>query len=53
MLCCAVLTHGTVFLHTLQADAVELPGPQGAELWRYCFQCGKLQPLQDFDSNKR
>lgn len=36
---------------TLQAESVQLPG--GNQLFRYCFQCGKLEALACFDGLRR
>jgi hypothetical protein len=35
-----------------QADAIRLKGA-GPELFRYCQQCGKVEPLSRFQANKR
>ena len=36
----------------LKADAI-LRKRGGTELWRFCQQCGKLEPLSVFEGNKR
>jgi hypothetical protein len=35
-----------------QAECLTLPG-HGEHVFRFCFQCGKLEPLSAFDGNKR
>jgi hypothetical protein len=39
-------------VHLLQAPSVRVRG-KNDELQRFCFQCGKLQPLSLFKANKR
>jgi hypothetical protein len=43
--------HLHVTLILLQSEAIERRNAKG--LWRFCQQCGKLEPLTAFDSNKR
>eukprot|EP00775_Hariotina_reticulata_P005803 gene5803-6043_t len=35
----------------IRADAIQKKGHEG--YWRFCFQCGKLEPLSEFDGTKR
>eukprot|EP00775_Hariotina_reticulata_P005158 gene5158-5396_t len=37
----------------IRADAVQRVGYPDNQLWRYCFQCGKLELLSSFDGDKR
>jgi hypothetical protein len=36
----------------VQADAIRIKGA-GPELFRYCQQCGKVEPLNRFQAGKR
>eukprot|EP00775_Hariotina_reticulata_P002370 gene2370-2675_t len=36
----------------MRAPAVQRDG-YGDQLWRFCFQCGKLEPIANFEGDKR
>jgi hypothetical protein len=37
----------------MRADAVLRKGHSAEVRWRFCFQCGKLETLDNFDGSKR
>lgn len=48
----AVLLQHVVAAVFLQADAIAIKGA-GPGLFRYCQQCGKVEPLSRFQAGKR